>query len=124
MKLSIEQTKRLLSDLGLDRPFTKGQSITVKRCWHFMTDGNDVDFIFCDEADFKDGMNRVYIVSRSYDVIILAFTLMDTHVHFILYGEFDDCNRFMHEFVRRTSQHIALRHGESNKMQDVHIRHQ
>lgn len=124
MKLSAEQTKNLLSDLGLDRPFSKGYNISVKRCWHFMTDGNDVDFLFCDETDFKDGMNRVFIVSKSFNVIILAFTLMDTHVHFILYGDFDECNRFMHEFIRRTSQHISSRHGEISKLKDVHIRHQ
>ena len=124
MKLSDKQTKCLLSNLGLDRPFSKGQIISVRNCWHFMTDGNDVDFLFCDETDFMDGMNRVFIVSKSFDVIILAFTLMDTHVHFILYGEFDECNRFMHEFIRRTSQHISSRHGETSKLRDVHIRHQ
>ena len=116
--------KEIVSDLGLDRPFIKGQRIIIKNCWHFSTDGKAVDVMFEDDDDFIAGMNRIYIIVRGFNVIILTFSLMDTHVHFVLYVEFEECNRFMHEYVRRTSQHISKTHGERHKLDNVPIDYQ
>jgi REP element-mobilizing transposase RayT len=124
MKIDQELLRQIVSDLGLNLAFVKGQDIRIQNCWHFSTDGNAIDMLFYDEQDFIAGMNRIYITVRGYRVIILAFSLMDTHIHFILYGSFDECNRFMHEYIRRTSLHIALRHGENNKLVAVPLHHQ
>ena len=119
-----ELLRQIVSDLGLDTPFVKGRKIPVRNCWHFCTDGNAIDVLFYGEADFVDGMNRIYVTLQAYQVIILAFSLMDTHVHFILYGQLDECNRFMHDYVRRTSWYISVKHGERHKLEPVPIRHQ
>ena len=124
MKVNDKLLRQIVSDLGLDRPFVKGQDISIKNCWHFSTDGNAVDFMFCDKDDFVAGMNRVFIVSLKYNIVILAFSLMDTHVHFIIWGLFEDCNRFMHDYIRDTSRYISLTHGERNKLDTVPIHHQ
>lgn len=124
MKLTREKLLRMESDLGVNVPFQKGFEVPVRNCWHFSTDGNAVDVIFYDETDFIEGMNRIYIVVQAYDVVILAFVLMDNHLHFILYGSFDECNRFMHEYVRRLSWSISRRHGDRRKMDPVNISHQ
>lgn len=121
MEKKIGLVQQIESDLGLNVPFVKGQKITIKRCWHFSTDGNAVDVMFYDEQDFTAAMNRIYVVLKKYNVIILAFVLMDTHIHFILYGELEECRRFIHEFVSRTSRHISIRHGETNKLDKVPI---
>ena len=124
MNLTPLQLRRITKDLGLDIPFSKGVDKPIQNCWHFSTDGNAVDMMFYDEDDFRAGMNRVYIVSKAYIVIILAFTLMDTHIHFVLYGPLEECRRFMHDFVKRTSMYMANHHGESHKLKDVPIHHQ
>ena len=111
-------------DLGIRSPFIKGMDIQINNCWHFSTDGNAVDALFYDETDFRDGMNRIYVVVRKFCLIILAFCLMDNHVHFVLYGDYDECNKFMHEYVRRTSMSISNRHGERNKLDSVPINNQ
>ncbi|MBQ9549106.1 MAG: hypothetical protein IJV01_08150 [Bacteroidales bacterium] len=115
---------QIASDLAIDAPFVKGKDNPVRNCWHFSTDGNAVNYLFHDEADFKDGMNRVFLVWKKYNVTILAFTLMDTHVHFVLHGAWDECNRFVHEYVRQTSQHLRIRFGEERKLSSVPIHHQ
>lgn len=102
--------KQIEADLCLNSPFVKGQTLPVRNCWHFSTQGESVELLFYDKTDFKDGMNRIYVVSRSFKVVILAFILMDTHVHFVLYGKYDECNSFVHEYLRRTSMYIRLRH--------------
>lgn len=80
--------------------------------------------MFYDDDDFIAGMNRIYVVVQGYRVVILAFSLMDTHLHFILYGTFEECNRFMHEYVRRSSWYISVTHGESHKLDGVPINYQ
>lgn len=121
-KISLAQ---IAEDLALNKAFIKGQDLAVKNCWHFCTDGNAVDALFYNDTDFRNGMNRIYTIwSKFNDVVILAFCLMDTHVHFVLYGPFEQCNRFIHEYVRTTSIYISIEHGERKKLVDIPIRHQ
>ena len=124
MKISEELLRQIKSDLGLNAPFIKGQRIIVRNCWHFYTDGSAVDVMFYDIEDFKYGMNSVYIVLQKYGIIILAFVLMDNHIHFVLYGDFDACKRFMHDYVKRLSQRIGIRHGDRNKLDNINIGYQ
>lgn len=116
--------KTIEADLCLNAPFIKGQTLNIRKCWHFSTDGGSVEQLFYDDADFKDGMNRIYAVILSYRVVILAFALMDTHIHFVIYGEFDECNRFIHEYIRRTSAAIERRHKRTKSLLTISISHQ
>lgn len=124
MDKQLNKALQIESDLGLDKPFVKGQTIAVSNCWHFSTDGNAVDAMFIDEDDFRDGMNRIYPLFVRYKITILAFSLMDTHIHFILHGAFDTCNHFIHDYVRQTSWAISHRYGERHKFRTVPINHQ
>lgn len=114
----------IVSDLGISSPVVKGQSVPVRNCWHFYTSGDSVEVMFRNDEDFRNGMNRIYTVSCAYDILILAFVLMDTHIHFILYGEFEACNRFIHEYVRRTSMYVSSNYNERNSLRGVEISHQ
>lgn len=114
----------IASDLGFDRPAIRGQLVPIKNCWHFYTSGESVEVLFHDEEEFRDGMNRIFPVAIAYDVLILAFVLMDTHVHFILYGPFDACNRFIHEYLRRTSMHLSSKYQGRNYLKGIEISHQ
>lgn len=114
----------IASDLGISSPVVKGQSVPVRNCWHFYTSGDSVEVMFRNNEDFRNGMNRIYTVSCAYDILILAFVLMDTHIHFILYGEFEACNRFIHEYVRRTSMYVSSNYNERNSLRGVEISHQ
>ena len=40
------------------------------------------------------------------------------------YSGFDECNRFMHDYVRRTSRYIAGKYGDNNKLERVPINYQ
>ena len=124
MKKTDELLRNIGHDLGLNEPTYKGRNLPVRNCWHFYTNGNNIDHMFCDEQDFKDGMNRIFVTINKFKAIILAFTLMDTHIHFILYGQFDECNRFIHHFINITSRAISERFNESHKLANVQISHQ
>lgn len=124
MKIDNELLRQIESDLSLNVPFVKGRVDPVRNCWHFYTDGNAVDSLFHDKDDFVDGMNRVFVVREKHKVIILAFCLMDTHVHFVLHGEYDNCNKFMHDYIYHTSIRISRRHNEKSKLFRIPISHQ
>ena len=114
--LSQETITQLRTDLGINLYKEKGSEIPVKRCWHYSTDGRSVNQIFYDDDDFTDGMNRIYIVLKKYHVTILAFVLMDNHMHFILHGDKEDCDRFIREYLRRTAMSISKRHHEPHPL--------
>lgn len=124
MKICEEELNKLRKDLGIGTGFIKGKDTPVRNCWHFYTDGNAIDAMFYNADDFRDGMNRVYVVWQKFNVVILAFTLMDTHIHFILYGDFESCNKFIREFLRRTSIYLSRYHGESHKLRRLPISYQ
>lgn len=124
MRISEELLEQIVSDLSINEPFIKGRNHPVKNCWHFYTDGGAIDRMFDDEIDFINGMNRIYTTCIKFDIIILAFCLMDTHFHFIVYGKFEQCNRFMHEYLRLTSMNISLRHSEKKKLLNLPLSHQ
>jgi len=124
MKIEGRLLEKILSDLGANIRYSKGNSVPVKNCWHFCTDGNCIDMMFYDEDDFRQAINRIYILAVKYKIIILAFCLMDNHIHFLFWGDFDECNRFVHDFIRRTSISISVRHGDRNKLSGTKITHQ
>ena len=121
MKTSFNFSGQIESDLGLNVPYIKGTNIPIANCRHYCTDGNSLDVMFYDEQDFIDGMNRIYSVFMKYNVVILAFVLMDTHVHFVLYGDERETGGFVHEYLRRTSIRIARRHGCNKILKNIPV---
>ena len=116
MNLDDEFLGTVVSDLALDRAFVRGSKNQIKNCWHFCTDGNSVDRMFYDNEDFIAGMNRVYItLPDNNKVLVLAFSLMDTHIHFVLYGSYYECGAFIHNYIAETSRYISKRYGERKK---------
>ena len=45
-------------------------------------------------------------------------------MHFVLYGQLQDCNGFMHEYIRLTSRNISVRHNERKKLLRLPLSHQ
>lgn len=114
----------IAEDLGLFNPIVKGQVIPVRNCWHFYTSGDSVEVLYRDAGEFRDGMNRILPVVVRYEVAILAFVLMDTHLHFILYGSYDACNRFVHEYLRRTSIYLSLHSAARKSLKQIVVNYQ
>jgi len=124
MIIDNELYRRVSGDLCLEMPYVKGMNYPVKNCWHFSTDGKAIDELFIDSGDFEYGMNLIYLMVTSYQVMVLAFVLMDTHIHFVLYGDYSECNKMMHEYLRRLSMFISYKHGVRNKLRRIPLNHQ
>lgn len=115
---------KLLSDLGIGLQYAHGQENPVRDCWHFFSNGDDVDLMFADDGEFMHGMNKIYVTSVKYGIVILAFALMSTHFHFVLYGPYEKCHSFVREYASRISQHISRKRGELGKLRGIDINYQ
>ena len=74
-----------------------------KHHYHAATKGLEADLLFASRQQFIAGMNRVALCTLTNpSVIVIAFVLMDNHVHFILHGTYEDCMAFMAQYKRLT----------------------
>ena len=113
---------RAIAENGKDRHKVEWKPVqTISDCWHFYSSGKAVDAMFLDDRDFIEGMNRIYVIARKYNIDILAFSLMHTHFHFILHGPYDLCLKFIREFIRLTSMQIAYRRKEHKKLKGLPV---
>lgn len=91
----------VLSDLGLTTRPGQGQTIPVRNCYHGYSDGSRTEVLFSSKEAFAQALNKLAILVYEWDVILLAYCLMDNHFHLILYGDGEVCERFVKEYARR-----------------------
>lgn len=88
---------------GFDNFPKKNMKTSTPHYFHCATKGFDHSILFADVREFQAGMNRIGICQAHFkDVIVIAFCLMDNHVHFILYGTREDCLKWMAMYHRLT----------------------
>ena len=78
--------------------------------WHLYTDGRCMQNIFNDSDDFKCGMNLLAVsVCRTPEIKLIAFELMENHIHLILAGDSDNCLLLFKDYKRRLKR--VFRHA-------------
>ena len=95
--------------------------------FHCATKGLQDDILFPSTRAFIAGMNRIGVTylqaKQNNPVIIIAFCLMDNHVHFILYGTYESCLKFMCKYRILTEMWFAYHpdEGRGKKKWDIGI---
>ena len=79
--------------------------------FHACTDGSALAWMFRDERDFVAGVNRIGICHLKTGVKVIAFVLMDNHVHFVLYASMLKCKEFITLYKQLTGIWIHVRYG-------------
>lgn len=87
----------------------------VKDCFHCYSDGNCAEVMFPDNDAKVHGMNIIPALALRSGVAVVAFVLMDNHVHFCLQGSEDGCRRFMKAYLFSVSNSLAKRFVEEYK---------
>lgn len=87
--------------------------------YHVCTDGNALEWMFRDTADFIAGMNRIGICAAGTAVIVVAFILMDNHVHFVLYGTMPQCKKFITKYKMLTGKWIGCKYGVNHYLKHL-----
>lgn len=87
--------------------------------FHVCTDGRALPWMFQDERDFIAGINRIAICHLMTALEVIAFVLMDNHVHFVLYGTMPQCKTFINLYKRLTGKWIQTRYGISDYLRGL-----
>lgn len=75
--------------------------------WHLCTDGNSQQIIFTCDEDFCAAMNAMAIVLATDAVKLVAFILMNNHLHWIIAGKELDCREVFRKFTKRMRRYFA-----------------
>ena len=84
--------------------------------WHLYTNGETMEIIFTNAADFVFGIALLGICAAAFPKCrILTFSLMSNHLHIILAGPHPDVIAFFAMFKSRLATYLA-RHGRLCRM--------
>lgn len=75
--------------------------------WHICTPGESVELIFCNDDDFRFGMNAMAIIEEQYEIRIQAFCLMSNHIHIVASGDLESLKEFFKKFRAKLSRYIS-----------------
>ena len=87
-------------------------TMSKKQFFHLCADGHQAQKFILGKKDFVAAMNIVALCAANTDVVVVAFTLEDTHPHFLLYGNLRDCVEFK-LMIETTYRHYAARIREN-----------
>jgi len=70
-------------------------------CFHLASDHLNTKRLFQSEEEFILGVNSLAILIADSDVSLIAYCLMDNHIHLLLSGRLKDCLAFYDKAVHR-----------------------
>lgn len=71
--------------------------------WHICSPP-DFPAFFCNDSEFKQGVTQLALCAFEFKVRIVAFELMNNHLHLILAGERDECEKLFYSYRSRISR--------------------
>lgn len=87
--------------------------------YHVCTDGNAIPWMFKDDEDFRHGLNRIGICKILTGVFVIAYTLMDNHLHFVLYSTMQGCKDFINKYKLLLGKWIRCKYGEAEAIRGI-----
>lgn len=79
--------------------------------YHVYTKGLEDCEMFRDREDFITGMNLLAVVCFTVDVRLLAFVLMNNHVHFVIKGSYREVEKFISLYKNLLSRYLGRRYS-------------
>ena len=95
------------------------KGLNSKGYFHVCTDGRMLPWMFQDESDFIAGVNRIGICCLRTGVKVIAYVLMDNHVHFVLYGTMPECKRFITLYKQLIGTWIHVKYGLNDYLKQL-----
>lgn len=82
--------------------------------YHLFANGDDSVNFIVSHGDFVYQFNLVAICSYKTGVKVAAFSIEETHPHFLLYGDDDGVSAFMEMYKRSTIRHVSATRGSAD----------
>ena len=90
-------------------------NVMKKEFFHVCANGADArNFIVC-EADYYAAFNLIAVCAANTDVVVVSFSIEDSHPHFLLWGTWEGCSRFKVLYEKLYLHHAsATREGSAD----------
>lgn len=72
----------------------------MEEVYHIFSNGELTPDLFTSVADFKRANNQIAVIAHLAGVIVLGYSLEDTHLHILAKGNVDNCTYFKKELQR------------------------
>lgn len=82
-----------------------------KSYFHLFANGGETGCFIISGEDFKAAFNRVGVCAFHSNVSVLAFSIEETHPHFLIFGEREDCIEYMKSYELSTLRYIVATRG-------------
>ena len=82
--------------------------------YHMFANGDDAKNFITTENEFKVAFNRIGLCAYLSGVIIVSFSIEDSHPHVLLWGTLEKCARFKKLYEDMSIRSIASRRGSSD----------
>lgn len=82
--------------------------------YHLFANGSDASNFIVSEQDFIFQFNLIGVCAYCSKVKVAAFSIEETHPHFLLYGTEEQCLIFKDMYKRSSIRHIATTRGSSD----------
>ena len=92
-------------------------------CYHFSSSHQETRRVFRVKEDFVAGVNTLALLLTGSNVAILAYCLMDNHIHLLLLGTLKDCLEYYDRVIHRIAQMLRAKYGFSGalRLEDLDI---
>ena len=97
-------------------------NIGENRFFHICTNGNALPWMFKDNTDFINGINRIAICQHLTKANVISYVLMDNHVHFLLQGTMPQCKDFINKYKHLTGKYIYSRYSIAGYLRGLESR--
>lgn len=87
-----------------------------KSYYHVFANGGESNGFIISDDDFYAAFNRVGVCAYQSEASVLAFSIEETHPHFLLYGTEEACSDFMKTYERSTLQYIVATRGSGDNV--------
>lgn len=84
------------------------------RFFHLFANGDDAVNFIISKDDFVFQFNLVGICAHKSSVVVAAFSIEETHPHFLLFGTREKVSLFKQMYKRSTMRHISATRGSSD----------
>ena len=85
----------------------------AKNYYHLFANGDDARDFILDEEDFYAAFNRFGVCAAATDVIVLSFSIEDSHPHALLYGTASECLKFKYLYETTTLHYVVSNRGSA-----------
>lgn len=86
----------------------------TKNFYHLFANGDDAKDFITTEQEFKSAFNRFGVCAYLADVVVVSFSIEDSHPHGLLFGTLETCCRFRDLYKSMTIKSIARHRGNAD----------